>query len=445
MASEVAKEDVNYHKVMLAVSNDGALEPRMLRVDTSTNRLLVDVGSVTIDTTGLATSAGQTTGNNTLTSIAGYVDGIETLLTAIDGHVDGLEASTASIDTKTPALGQALAAASTPVVLTAAQISTLTPPAAITNYALETGGNLATAVASLSVMDDWDETDRAKVNLIVGQAGIAAGSGVDGVTVPRVTLATNVALPAGTNAIGKLAANSGVDIGDIDVTSIVPGTGATNLGKAEDAVHNSGDTGVFMLGVGNVAQSTLAADGDYIAIAVDTKGNSMVGGNIAHDGVDAGNPILQGMRAIAHGANPTAVAAADRTVAYSNRAGIPFVIGGHMNSITIEAAYTGAQTDTAIVTIATGLKIVVTAIAVICDKANTVNVGYRVGFGTANTPTTTGVVSTHPGVAAGSGVVEGNGGGILGIGADNEDLRITCTVPTTGSIRVKVTYYTIET
>ena len=29
-------------------------------------------------------------------------------------------------------------------------------------------------------------------------------------------------LPAGSAAIGKLAANSGVDIGDVDVTSIVP-------------------------------------------------------------------------------------------------------------------------------------------------------------------------------------------------------------------------------
>lgn len=44
-------------------------------------------------------------------------------------------ASLASIDTKTPALGQALAAASTPIVLTAAQITTLTPPAAITGFA----------------------------------------------------------------------------------------------------------------------------------------------------------------------------------------------------------------------------------------------------------------------------------------------------------------------
>lgn len=77
---------------------------------------------------------------------------------------------------------------------------------------------------AVEIIDDWDETNRAAVNLIVGQAGIAAGTGVDGATVPRVTLATDVALPAGTNAIGKLAANSGVDIGDVDVTSISAGT-----------------------------------------------------------------------------------------------------------------------------------------------------------------------------------------------------------------------------
>ncbi len=43
--------------------------------------------------------------------------------------------SLSSIDTKTPALGQALAAASVPIVLTAAQLTTLTPPAAITGFA----------------------------------------------------------------------------------------------------------------------------------------------------------------------------------------------------------------------------------------------------------------------------------------------------------------------
>ncbi len=129
------------------------------------------------------------------------------------------------------------------------------------------------AVVALQIIDDWDESNRAMVNPIVGQAGIAAGSGVDGVTVPRVTLATDVALPAGTNAIGKLGANSGVDIGDVDVTSIVPGTAATNLGKAEDAAHSSSDVGVMALGVRNDDLASLGgADGDYVPPQFDSEG-----------------------------------------------------------------------------------------------------------------------------------------------------------------------------
>lgn len=129
------------------------------------------------------------------------------------------------------------------------------------------------AVTSLAIMDDWDESDRAKVNLIVGQAGIAAGTGVDGSTVPRVTLATNVALPAGTNAIGKLAANSGVDIGDVDITSIIPGTGATNLGKAIDTATGATDTGVLILATRDDALSALTpVEGDNVQLRADANG-----------------------------------------------------------------------------------------------------------------------------------------------------------------------------
>lgn len=39
----------------------------------------------------------------------------------------------------------------------------------------------------------------------------------------KIAVQESIALPAGTNAIGKLAANSGVDIGDVDVTSIAAG------------------------------------------------------------------------------------------------------------------------------------------------------------------------------------------------------------------------------
>jgi hypothetical protein len=84
-------------------------------------------------------------------------------------------------------------------------------------------------------------------------------------------------LPAGTAAIGKLAANTGVDIGDVDITSIIPGGGATELGKAEDAAHTTGDTGILMLGIRNDTPSALAGtDVDYIAPSFDATGHMWV-------------------------------------------------------------------------------------------------------------------------------------------------------------------------
>ena len=155
---------------------------------------------------------------------------------------------------------------------------------------------------------------------------------------------------------------------------------------------------------------------------------------------------------VAHGSNPTAVAAAGRAGNKCNRAGVPFVIGGHPNIITKEFTWAdadGAQTDAAIVTIGTGNVIAVTSIEAVCDAANTVAVAVRVGFGTASLPAlssklATGILINHPGIPAGSGFARGHGGGIIGIGADNEDLRITAEDPVTGSCSVMVSYYTVE-
>jgi len=65
--------------------------------------------------------------------------------------------------------------------------------------------------------------------------------------------------------------------GSTAVTSIVPGTAATNLGKAEDAAHTSGDVGVMMLGVRNDGALVLAGTtGDYIPLTTDAFGNTNV-------------------------------------------------------------------------------------------------------------------------------------------------------------------------
>ena len=57
------------------------------------------------------------------------------------------------------------------------------------------------------------------------------------------------------------------------MTSIVPGTAAANLGKAEDTAHNSGDVGVMSLAVRNDTLAALGgSDGDYTPLQVNADG-----------------------------------------------------------------------------------------------------------------------------------------------------------------------------
>lgn len=165
----------------------------------------------------------------------------------------------------------------------------------------------------------------------------------------------SAALPAGTN-----------NIGDVDVLSVVPGTGATNLGKAEDAAHTTGDTGVAAWGVANEAQSTFAADGDYIPHATDTKGNTMVVGNVAHDGADAGNPVKMGAKAV--NAEPSAVANNDRVNLIADLVGklivLPYSNPENFVSGAITSAMTGTASTSCVAAPASGLRNYITTIIV---------------------------------------------------------------------------------
>ncbi len=77
--------------------------------------------------------------------------------------------SVASIDTKTPALGQALAAASVPVVLTAAQLTTLTPLTSVT-VTQATGTNLHVVVDSGAVTATPSSSSTATLSNVSGSA-----------------------------------------------------------------------------------------------------------------------------------------------------------------------------------------------------------------------------------------------------------------------------------
>jgi hypothetical protein len=89
-------------------------------------------------------------------------------------------------------------------------------------------------VLSLQIIDDWDESDRAKVNPIAGQAGIAAGSGAVDVLTPRVILATD------DPAVVSLAI---IDDWDATEDAAVPADGAAVMVEASSSQKVAVDTG----------------------------------------------------------------------------------------------------------------------------------------------------------------------------------------------------------
>ena len=251
----------------------------------------------------------------------------------------------------------------------------------------------------------------------------------------------------------NLGTNNDVTITSGTITTVSAlGVGTTGPQKAEDVAHATGDMGIPAWCVANEANTAFAADGDYVPTASDTEGNTRVVGNRDHDAVDAGEVVKIGGVAVSGSATPTSVAAADRTRWIFNQHGIPYIIGGHPNLITREFDFgTAAQTDLnlAAAVVAADERIYVTLIDVMCDKANSVNVSARVGFGTASVPTASatgvsGMIGSHPGIAPGSGFVRGTGAGVIAVGAAGEEPRITTSAATSGNTHVTISYYLVD-
>lgn len=131
----------------------------------------------------------------------------------------------------------------------------------------------------------------------------------------RLVTLIDSALPAGTNAIGKLSANSGVDIGDVDVTSLPAlAAGTAIIGKVGIDQTTPGTTNgvqvLTALPAGTNAIGKLSANSGVDIGDVDVLTLPGVAGDIAHDAADSGNPVKVGGKASNDA--PTAVAAADR-------------------------------------------------------------------------------------------------------------------------------------
>lgn len=286
-----------------------------------------------------ADAATETTLSSILSAVdglEGFTDGIEGLLTTIGGYVDGLEGFTdgiegflATIDTSTaasttslaiiddwdesdrakvnPIVGQAGVQGNTGAVTALTQRVTLATDVALptgTNsigqVTANAGTNLNTSAlnleatqadvrTSVQIMDDWDESDRAKVNPIVGQAGVQGGSGTVNALTQRVVLATDVALPTGTNSVGQVTANAGTNLN----TSALA---LESTQAAQSSFDHGSKSSIGTSAVQITASSITAKKGVTVKAAIANTGTIYVGNSDvtngttdATDGFELGN------------------------------------------------------------------------------------------------------------------------------------------------------------
>lgn len=173
-------------------------------------------------------------------------------------------------------------------------------------------------------------------------------------------------------------------------------------------------------------------------------GSLPIQGDVAHDTADAGNPVKVG--GVAAATFPTAVAAGDRVQAHFDVHGhlgvwsVPHEMGG-LALTSKTAQYSAAQTGTALWTPAAGKKVVITSYQIQSGgtTAGTCIIWYGASADTTYTRGTDKALfdgefvpsaTYKPGVALAGGSVP------LGLGANDEVLRVTTTNAQTVTITV---------
>jgi len=230
--------------------------------------------------TGAATSSLQSTGNTSLASIlADLTNG--TQVTTLTGTVplptgaatSALQTtgntSLATLATNLPAQGQALAAASMPVVLTAAQLTTLTPPTSVT-VTQATAANLNASVVGPSGVALAKDSSLTTINTTLGSPFQAGGS--IGNTSFAATQGTAASLNATVVGPSGVALAKDSSLTTINTTLGTPLQAGGNIGNVTGTVSlPTGASTSALQTTGNTSLATLAtnlpAQGQALAAA----------------------------------------------------------------------------------------------------------------------------------------------------------------------------------
>lgn len=219
-------------------------------------------------------------------------------------------------------------------------------------------------------------------------AAITGTVGVTGISSP---------LPPGTNIIGALSANQSVNLAQ--VAGITPAT--AQVGASTVSTGGTGTvTDSVQYGVYSTTTRTLT-NGQVAPVTLTSSGAQAV--------------------------TPT----------------------GYSTAVAWGSSVNLAVTNTALVTVGSGLRVVLHRANFTCASTVSVAVTVSLGFATATLPSSgagliwAGMVT---GASAFQGLQDGTGWpNVLGVGASDEDLRLTMTVPTGGSCQISLTYSTEST
>lgn len=223
------------------------------------------------------------------------------------------------------------------------------------------------------------------------------------------------------------------------VLSLAIQTSLDNSHWVTVALHTTltGDTGTICTSAPFIRANVIAVTGGSV---ITLQMISKVGSGPANITSSSTSSItaIVGETSVAYGANPTEATVGTSIPPIVDRAGIQFVQNGHPNMIALRLAITGVLTDSAVVTVGAGDKIRVYEATYLTKSGNTLIPALLVGFGLTTTPTTTGVILSHPGCPAGSGVKSGT----PVTGTAGQDLRIT-TSDCGGTAELFIKYATI--
>lgn len=373
----------------LPLPTGAATAANQATANSTLNNMLASLGYIQPDTVTIATETSNSASRLAIMSDWDESDRAKVNLIVAEAGITG---GPGTVESGTPrvtlasndpavalltALTGALASVGTDTLTIAEPLQTQSNGADIATEA--TAAAIKTAV---EVVDDWDESDRAKVNLIPGQAGVSAGAGTVAANTPRVTLASN------DPSIGHLS--------DI-VASVQNMEFSTDLlaatTKREDDPHANNDRGIPALAVRrDTPTHGVSTDGDYAALGVDGNGRLYVtdanataltellnalssydgdailtGGDISHDSPDGNKPVKIGHVAknFDGSAPGTPVAEDDRVNSIADVYGRQYVEITHPAHWTVSADYASAQTNTSIKTApGAGLKLYITDVIV---------------------------------------------------------------------------------